>query len=159
MGSTLEVTLTALNSLNVQLTLIAAIFCGVIKHRSGTWFGLSLFTFYFLSLVLEEWFKAGDPLHIWRYVRWTLFDLMFLSWLCFLVNRKCISIYTLCISALIELVAICALMIRMLDGFYSGATLTTPYFGLTIWATNTCYVVLAFSPVLQFIVRRSLKCN
>lgn len=155
----MDITFTALNSLNAELALLAAVCCGAIKHKKGVVFGFSLFAFYFLSIILDDWFKADDPHHIWRYVRWTLFDLTFLAWLCWLVRRKLISIYALVISAVIEFFAISLLMMRMLDGFYSNATLTEPIFGLFIWATNVCYVVLATYPMLQFLVRRSLKCN
>ena len=154
-----EMSLELLNFFNVQIVLVAAVLCGIIKDKQGVYFSLSLFLFYAFSFALDDWFKMSDPLYVWRYVRWTLFDLAFLGWLLFLAKKKLISIYVLFISATIEFVAILMLAIRMLDGFYSDAELTTPIFGTVIWATNICYVVLALSPVLQFLVRRSLKCN
>lgn len=149
----------ALDTLNVQLVLIAAVLCGAMKQKQGMWFGFSLFFFYALAVFLDPWIQSNDPLFIWRYVRWMLLDLTLLSWLYLLARRDLISSYVLIISASIEFVAILMLMIRMLDGFYSDATLTQPVFGPVIWATNFCYVVLAFSPVIRVLVRRSLKCN
>lgn len=149
----------ALDTLNVQLVLIAAVLCGALKQKQGSWFGFSLFFFYASAVILDPWIQSNDPQFVWRYVRWTLLDLTLLSWLYLLAKRGLISSYILVISAGIEFVAILMLMIRMLDGFYSDAELTDPVFGPVIWATNFCYVVLAFSPVMQYLVRRSFKCN
>lgn len=151
--------LISLEWLNVQLALSAAISCGVIKDKQGAWFGFSLFFFYAAAVVLDDWFKANDPEQVWRYVRWTLFDLVFLLWLYILAKLKLVSVYTLVISAGIEFVAILTLMVRMLDIAYVNIDFTTAFFGPLIWATNISYILLAFSPVLQILDIRSSKCN
>ena len=154
-----QATFGALATLNVQLVLLAALVCGIIRERQGACFALSLFFFYASAIIFDDWFKANDPDHVWRYVRWALYDVIFLAWLCLLTRKGAVSIYTLAISSAIELVAITALMLRMFDGVYSDAQITQPYFSPLIWATNFSYVVLAFSPAIQYVVRRSLKCN
>lgn len=154
-----QATFNALATLNVQLVLIAAITCGIIRDRQGSYFALSLFFFYAGAICLDDWFKYNDPEYVWRYVRWSLYDVTFLAWLYLLSKKKLVSTYVVACSSAIEFVAILALMIRMLDGVYSNAEITQPYFGPLIWATNFSYVVLAFSPVIRNVVRRSLKCN
>lgn len=152
-------TFEALATLNVQLVLIAAFLCGIIKHRQGTYFALSLFFFYAAAIIFDDWFKSNDPDYIWRYVRWSLYDIIFLTWLCLLARKKMLTSYFVAFSAAIEFIAIFTLMLRMLDGVYSNAEITQPFFGPIIWATNFSYVVLAFSPAIQYVVRRSFKCN
>ena len=148
-----------LRDFNLRLICAAIILNFWFSHRKAATFSLTLFLFYVFAVYFDGEIQSNDPDKVWRYLRWSLIDVAFLSTLYLLVKRSLVHVGFFFASCFIELVAITMLVFRMVDQHYTGAQISKSFFAPVIWSTNFSYVVLCYAALIQSLVQRSQKWN
>ena len=143
------------DNLSMQLILLSLISSAALRKWRHFAFCFTLFSFYFLSFLLDCPIKASAPGEVWRYFYWSLIDIVYLATLFFLVARKRAPLYALLISAALEAIAIFCHIVRAIDIKLTDAAITNYFYSEVIALTNAGFVTLAVLPLLCAIVKRN----
>lgn len=143
------------DNLSMQLLLCSVIGSAAMRKWKHFVFCLTLFSFYFLSFLLDCPIKAYDPGEVWRYLYWCLIDITYLATLFFAVVRNKAPLYALITSAALEAIAIFCHIFRAIDIKLTDAAITNYFYSEVIALTNAGFVTLAVLPILCAIVKRN----
>tara|TARA_Y100001938_G_C7960914_1_gene364251 strand:- start:223 stop:693 length:471 start_codon:yes stop_codon:yes gene_type:complete len=143
------------DNLSMQLLLGSVIASAAMRKWKHLAFCFTLFSFYFLSFLLDCPIKAYDPGEVWRYFYWSLIDIVYLGALFFLVARNKAPLYALITSAVLEAIAIFCHIFRAIDIKLTDAAITNIFYSEVIALTNAGFITLAVLPLLCAIVKRN----
>lgn len=143
------------DNLSMQLILASIVASAAFRKWRHFTFCTTLFLFYVLSFLLDCPIKAYDPGEVWRYLYWSLIDIVYLAALFLLASRKCAPLYALVISAVLEAIAIFCHIFRAIDIKLTDAAITNYFYSEVIAFTNAGFVTLAVLPLLCAIAKRN----
>lgn len=142
------------DNVSIQLIIVSLAISGVVRYWKHAFFCAALLFFYMLALIFHCHIKAADPSGVYRYLIWSLNDIVFLFVLYALVKNKLAEMRALLISSFLEIIAITAHIVRLFDMKLTGGAVSDPFYPTLINITNLGYVLLAVIPTTCALIKR-----